>query len=128
MCFDSWLMIHSFDFREFPVIPDRDVVRKNIYNWFKYWLRRHMLRIVLEMMIRQTGKINEELSDEIINEKFSDEVDEETTEVISCKVCLVNTLKVVFSCGHCTCIGCANKLNDCHICRKKISKKARLYL
>ena len=113
--FDIWLMIHSVDFREFPIIPDpdRDVVRKtNIYNWFKCWFRRFKERIVLEMMIRQTVVINEELSDEedevyvvihetfsdeIINEKFSDEVDEETTEeVISCKFCLVNTLKVVF--------------------------------
>jgi len=93
-------------------------------------------------MTRQTGEINEEtvvineeLSDEedevyvVIHEKFSDEVDEETIqEVLSYKICLVNTLKIVFSCGHCTCISCANKLNDCHICRKKNSKKARLYL
>ena len=67
------------------------------------------------MMIRHSGEINEEtvvineelsgeedevyvvihekFSDEIINEKFSDEVDEETTEVLSCKVCLVNIRK-----------------------------------
>jgi len=41
--------------------------------------------------------INEKFGDEIINEQFSDEVDEEEKEVISCKICLVNTLKVVFS-------------------------------
>jgi len=67
------------------------------------------------MIIRQTGETNEELSDEqdeedevyvvihekfsdeIINEKFSDEVDEEITEkVVSCRDCLVNTLKAFF--------------------------------
>ena len=58
--FDIWLMIHANDFGEFPIIPDRGVVRKNnIYNWFKYWLRRYKERIVLDMMIRQTGEINE---------------------------------------------------------------------
>jgi len=143
--FDIWLMIHADDFREFPIIPDsdRDVVRKNnIYNWFRYWFRRYKEIIVLDMMIRQTGVINEEtvvineelsdeedeveivinekFSDEIINEQFSDEVDEKATEVISCRTCLVNTPKVIFSCGHCTCISCANKLNDCHICTTKI--------
>jgi len=67
MYFDIWLMIHSVDFREFPVTidPYSDVIRKNnAYNWFKYWFRRYKQRIVLEMMIRQTGEINEELSDE----------------------------------------------------------------
>jgi len=144
-------MIHADEFREFPIIPDRDVVRKNnIYNWFRYWFRRYKERKVLDMMIRQTGEINEEtvvineelsdeedeveiiinekFSDEIINEQFSDAVDEEAKEVISCKVCLVNIPKVIFSCGHCMCISCANKLNDCHMCMTKISKKARLYL
>jgi len=146
-------MIHADEFREFPIIPDRDVVRKNnIYNWFRYWFRRYKERIVLDMVIRQTGEINEEtvvinevlsdeedeveivinekFSDEIINEQFSDEVDKEAKEeVISCKVCLVNTLKVVFtSCYHCACFSCDDKLKDCHMCRKTISKKARLYL
>ena len=38
--FDIWLTIHSVDFREFPMIPDRDVVKKNnICDWFKYWFR-----------------------------------------------------------------------------------------
>jgi len=94
--FDIWLMIHSVDFREFPIIPDRDVVRKNnIYNWFKCWFRRYKDRIVMEIMMRQTREINEEtvvineeLSDEedevyvVIHEKFRDEVGEETTEEV----------------------------------------------
>jgi len=126
-------MIHADDFREFPIIPDRDVVRKNnIYNWFRYWFRRYKERIVLDMMIRQTGEINEEtvvineelsdeedeveivinekFSDEIINEEFSDEVDEEAKEPVTCKVCLVNTPKVVFiCCGHSAYFSCSNK-------------------
>jgi len=150
--FDIWLITDADDFREFPIIPDRYVVRKNkIYYWFRYWFRRYKERIVLDMMIRQTGEINEEtvlineeltdeedeveivinekFSDEIINEKFSDEVDEELKVPVTCKVCLANTPKVVFtSCGHSACFSCSNKLNKCHICRKQISRKARLYL
>ena len=64
-------------------------------------------------------------------QQFRDEEDEEIsekTEVVSCKVCLEKLPKVVFSCGHCSCISCANRLIKCHICRKTISKKTRLFL
>jgi len=73
--------------------------------------------------------IKNEIENEEITKQFSGEVDEEVTEVISCKVCLINTPKVVFtSCCHCACFSCANKLIDCHICRKKISRKIKLFL
>jgi len=43
---------------------------------------------------------------------------------MTCKFCLSNQNKVVFSsCGHCSCFGCADKLKYCPICRKTISTK-----
>ena len=91
-------------------------------------------------MIRQTGEINELIehivnenaneSEDEVTEQFSDEVDEEEKEeVISCEVCLVNTPKVIFTnCGHSARFSCSNKLNKCHICRKQISKKIKIFL
>ena len=68
--------------------------------------------------------LHESLNEDKIIEQFSDEVDEEAKEeVISCKVCLVNTLKVVFSCGHCTWISCANKLMIVICIGKKFQKR-----
>jgi len=55
--FDIWLMIHVDDFREIPIVPDRDVVRKNnIYNWLRYCFRRYKERVVLDMMIDKLVK------------------------------------------------------------------------
>ena len=141
--FDTWIMSRSFKFREFPIIPDPDrgVVwwkSYNIYNCFKSEFRQcddgisHCLNseyhitfrqcddgIVLEMLLRQI-----ENKTKVITKKFNDEADEEAKEPVTCKICLVNTPKVAFtSCCHCACFSCADKLKDCHICRKKINFK-----
>ena len=61
--------------------------------------------------------------------RFESEQDEETnekSEIVSCKFSLIHIQKVAFtSCGHCACISCADKLQDCHTCRKNISKKIK---
>ena len=85
----------------------------------------------LERSLREAERILREAENKtkVITKKFSDVIDEEATEVISCKMCLVNALKVVFtSCGHCACFSCADKLKDCHICRKINSRKIKLFL
>jgi len=70
--------------------------------------------MALELLLRLA-----ENKPKVITKKFGDEVDEQATQVISCKICLVNALKVVFtSCGHSACFNCADKLKDCHMCRK----------
>jgi len=66
----------------------------------------------------------------VVTKKFHDEVDEEAKEPVTCKICfVVNTSKVVFiSCGHSACFSCADKLKDCHMSRKTISKKIKIFL
>ena len=45
-----------------------------------------------------------------------------------CAVCMENEIDIVFSsCGHGCCPVCSNKLKRCHICRKKIKKKIKMY-
>jgi len=122
-------MDRSFKFREFPIIPDPDrgVVwwkSYNIYNWFKSKFRQFDDEMALDFLIWLA-----ENKTKVITKKFNDEVDEEAKEPVTCKVCLVNTPKVVFtSCCHCACFSCADKLKDCHICMKKISKKIKIFL
>ena len=47
----------------------------------------------------------------------------------ACKVCLKEEVNMVFDpCGHvCTCTKCSSDLNECPICRGKISKKIRAF-
>jgi len=134
------------------------LVQYNSRFWFKYWFRRYKdeienesevdeydieievdeyeieYAIEIENDIAYSIESEDEVIEHIVNEnevieQFSGEVDEEATEVISCKICLVNTPKVIFTtCGHSACFSCSNKLNNCHICRKRISKKIKIFL
>lgn len=45
----------------------------------------------------------------------------------TCAICLENKRDVVFLCGHGTCTICADSLVSCHLCRKPIEKKIRIY-
>jgi len=153
--FDIWMMNRLLKFHKFPtIIPDRDIVWRynyNIYKWFKSEFRQYDNEIVPEMLFRlykdvmdpemledeiveeirprQYEAIENEIENEEITEEFSDEVDEEAKEPVTCKVCFVNTPKVVFiSCNHCACFGCADKLKDHNMCRKTISKKIKIFL
>ncbi|XP_018576502.1 uncharacterized protein LOC108915038 [Anoplophora glabripennis] len=45
----------------------------------------------------------------------------------TCAVCLENKRDIVFLCGHGTCSICADALVSCHLCRKTIEKKIRIY-
>ena len=114
--FDIWLMISSDDFRELPIIPDRGVISgysNNIYSWFKYWFRQYDNEMAPKMLLRV-----DENKTKVITKKFNDE---EAKEPVTCKICLVNTPKVVLiRCGHSACFSCADKLKDCHMCRKTI--------
>ncbi|XP_018576504.1 E3 ubiquitin-protein ligase MIB1-like [Anoplophora glabripennis] len=44
-----------------------------------------------------------------------------------CAICMENKRDMVFLCGHGTCSTCANSLVSCHICRKTIQMKIRIY-
>lgn len=46
-----------------------------------------------------------------------------------CNICeKIEEVMIVFtSCGHMCCSNCSKSLNNCHICRKRISKKIQLF-
>jgi len=51
--FDIWLMFHSADVCEFPIIPDRGEEYSNIYNWFKFCFRQYETEMSLERSLRE---------------------------------------------------------------------------
>ena len=48
---------------------------------------------------------------------------------IECNICMLKRKDVMAfnSCGHMACYKCSSELTDCHLCRKKISRKIKLY-
>ncbi|CAI8591896.1 unnamed protein product [Vicia faba] len=44
-----------------------------------------------------------------------------------CTICLGNEKDMAFGCGHMTCRECGTKIRKCHICRKKITNRIRLF-
>ncbi|CAL5196524.1 unnamed protein product [Lathyrus oleraceus] len=44
-----------------------------------------------------------------------------------CTICLGNEKDMAFGCGHMTCRECGSKIRKCHICRKKITNRIRLF-
>lgn len=51
----------------------------------------------------------------------------EIEEANACNICLDRNKTVVFLCGHGACKECVKDLDDCHMCRKKISLKINLF-
>ena len=46
-----------------------------------------------------------------------------------CKICLTKDVEMVFlPCGHLACEFCGHRVSDCHICRKLIQKKHKIFL
>lgn len=58
----------------------------------------------------------------LLEDKFA-----EIEEVYSCNICMERVRKIVFMCGHGTCIKCSHSLTSCHMCRMPISRKIHLY-
>jgi len=79
--------------------------------------------------MKERLRVSFEFVESLTDESLKESDDEEAKKPVTCKVCLINTPKVVFtSCYHCACIICAKRLNKCHICRKKILKKKEIFL
>ncbi|KAK8761284.1 hypothetical protein V5799_027446 [Amblyomma americanum] len=51
----------------------------------------------------------------------------ELEEAVQCVICMDRLHNVAFTCGHRACADCAENLEVCHICRKKIAMKITLY-
>ncbi|GMS86546.1 hypothetical protein PENTCL1PPCAC_8721 [Pristionchus entomophagus] len=48
-------------------------------------------------------------------------------EVDQCAICMERSPTIAFRCGHRTCPACSQSINICHICRKPITDRIRLY-
>ncbi|KAG4399454.1 hypothetical protein GLYMA_08G234500v4 [Glycine max] len=44
-----------------------------------------------------------------------------------CSICLANEKNMAFGCGHMTCLECGPKIRECHICRRQITSRIRLF-
>ncbi|KAG4399453.1 hypothetical protein GLYMA_08G234400v4 [Glycine max] len=52
---------------------------------------------------------------------------DKTTQFVGCSICLTNEKNMTFGCGHMTCLECGSKIHKCHICRRKITIRIRLF-
>lgn len=49
-------------------------------------------------------------------------------ERITCPICIDNHIKLVFQCGHASCIDCSAALKACPICRQTIRERIQLFV
>ncbi|XP_029291808.1 E3 ubiquitin-protein ligase MIB2 [Cottoperca gobio] len=49
-------------------------------------------------------------------------------ERITCPICIDNHIKLVFQCGHASCIDCSATLKTCPICRQTIRERIQLFV
>jgi hypothetical protein len=45
-----------------------------------------------------------------------------------CAMCLENEYSHIFNCGHCSCQTCMKHIERCHICKKNITHRIKIYL
>ncbi|XP_069040058.1 E3 ubiquitin-protein ligase MIB2 isoform X2 [Lepisosteus oculatus] len=49
-------------------------------------------------------------------------------ERITCPICIDNQIKLVFQCGHASCVECSAALKTCPICRQAIRERIQLFV
>ncbi|XP_062855241.1 E3 ubiquitin-protein ligase MIB2 isoform X2 [Trichomycterus rosablanca] len=49
-------------------------------------------------------------------------------ERITCPICIDNQIKLVFQCGHASCMECSSALKTCPICRQSIRERIQLFV
>ena len=59
--------------------------------------------------------------------EMEEEMKQREKEAKECSICLEREANVVFGCGHQACETCGGKLEVCHICRKKVQSKIKLF-
>ena len=53
---------------------------------------------------------------------------EEMEKAYQCPICLENAINIVFGCGHGTCLNCSSSLEKCHMCRKRITQRTKMFI
>lgn len=78
--------------------------------------------------------IDEKMEKEIIDryKKYTinnndNKVENKVSDIGICAICYENKVSIMFDCGHFICEAC-DKINKCHICRKVIENKKKVYL
>lgn len=56
-----------------------------------------------------------------------DSVEHQTPMEQVCPICLTNPKDMAFGCGHLVCKDCAMSISTCHMCRKPVTTRIRLY-
>ena len=62
-----------------------------------------------------------------IKEEVRAEIKEEVEAENNCSICLERRKDCSLNCGHTFCMECARKVKTCQTCRKKITKRARIF-
>ena len=45
----------------------------------------------------------------------------------TCSICMTNRRNMVFQCGHSTCVECAETIDRCHLCRKRVTSRTPIF-
>jgi len=53
---------------------------------------------------------------------FDDKIESE-----ECPICMDNAKDMAFGCGHRACSSCARQIHECHVCRRRITFRLKLY-
>lgn len=89
---------------------------------------------MVKTLYKKDSKILKHVPGCVINKIVSayldgeDEKVQPKTEPYMCCICNVNSVKVSFNCGHCTCIACSKMVEKCPTCRCEIQTKTTLYI
>ncbi|XP_076895439.1 E3 ubiquitin-protein ligase RGLG4-like [Bidens hawaiensis] len=72
---------------------------------------------------RRPPRLRSRTQSSSVNDQSPTREDENKT----CPICLTNEKDMAFGCGHMACKECGSRLSLCHICRRQITSRIRLY-
>ena len=92
---------------------------------------KSLLRRQLKMEKACNGLLSERieaLADEMaVVQRRNEELEQRYQERMDCSICFTEELAVIFHCGHSACRSCAEKLPNCHVCRKDLRVFTPIY-
>jgi len=92
---------------------------------------KKLLRLVDRLRMQQQANqaVRKTIEDQKTLEERIEELQSHIEAVRTCILCVDKDKNIKFNCGHVvTCNECAKKIKECPICRKKITKKEKVYL
>ena len=77
------------------------------------------------VMAAERTRVEREMRAQMAAQMASEQ--EKRDEERQCAICLDADKNCAFNCGHQSCLGCAETLSVCHICRAPITNRVRVY-